>query len=68
MPASRPVIGVFDSGFGGLTVLKALFRTPIFSISATLPACLTDLSHPKPLPTMQFKPLNILKNGERGGW
>ncbi|MDQ1410217.1 MAG: glutamate racemase [Acidobacteriaceae bacterium] len=26
MPASRPVIGVFDSGFGGLTVLKALLE------------------------------------------
>jgi glutamate racemase len=26
MPDSRPVIGVFDSGFGGLTVLKALLE------------------------------------------
>ena len=24
MPSQRPVIGVFDSGFGGLTVLKEL--------------------------------------------
>src|SRR5713101_3289241 len=26
MPARRPTIGVFDSGFGGLTVLKALLE------------------------------------------
>ncbi len=26
MPSSRPTIGVFDSGFGGLTVLKALLE------------------------------------------
>jgi len=26
MPARRPIIGVFDSGFGGLTVLKALLE------------------------------------------
>src|SRR5579863_7952742 len=26
MPPSRPTIGVFDSGFGGLTVLKALLE------------------------------------------
>ncbi|MFZ0808391.1 MAG: glutamate racemase, partial [Candidatus Sulfotelmatobacter sp.] len=26
MPSRRPIIGVFDSGFGGLTVLKALLE------------------------------------------